>query len=84
MIMIERLEDTGLQDLSQRTDLLGVLSVYVNADASQDTNLRVTAIDLKNRFHEFATPAEPERRFCARQRSRFRAGTTLAAHRGPN
>jgi hypothetical protein len=52
MIMIERLEDTGLHDLSQRTDRLGVLSVYVNADVSQDPNLRATAIDLKNRFRE--------------------------------
>jgi Bacterial archaeo-eukaryotic release factor family 10 len=52
MIMIERLEDIGLQDLSQRTDRLGVLSVYVNADTSQDPYLRATAIDLKNRFRE--------------------------------
>jgi hypothetical protein len=52
MIMLERLEDIALQDLSQRTDRLGVLSVYVNADASQDPNLRASAIDLKNRFRE--------------------------------
>lgn len=52
MIMIERLEDTDLQDLSQRTDRLGVLSVYINADPSQGPNLRATAIDLKNRFRE--------------------------------
>lgn len=51
MVMIEGLDDVGLRDLSRRTDTLGVLSVYVNADP-QDPNLRGVAIDLRNRFAE--------------------------------
>ena len=35
MVAIERLDDDGLLDLSQRTDTLGVLSVYVDADPSK-------------------------------------------------
>lgn len=50
--MIERLDDTGLRDLAQRTHPLGVLSVYVDADRNQDPNLQAAAIDLKNRFRE--------------------------------
>jgi hypothetical protein len=52
MVAIERLDEDDLRDLSQRTDKLGVLSVYVNADPGQDPNLRAAAIDLKNRFRE--------------------------------
>lgn len=52
MVAIERLDDDALWDLSQRTDELGVLSVYVNADPRQDPNLQGVAIDLKNRFRE--------------------------------
>lgn len=52
MITIERLENTDLRDLSRRTDRLGVLSVYVDADPSQGPTFRGTAIDLKNRFRE--------------------------------
>lgn len=52
MVMIDRLDDIGLRDLSRRTDPLGVLSVYVNADPHQDPNLRAAAIDLRNRFVE--------------------------------
>ena len=52
VVAIERLDDDGLLDLSQRTDRLGVLSVYVNADPRQDPNLQAAAIDLKNRFRE--------------------------------
>lgn len=52
MVTIDRLEDIGLRDLSRRTDTLGVLSVYVNADPHQDGNLRAAAIDLRNRFAE--------------------------------
>lgn len=52
MVAIERLDEDGLGDLSQRTDLLGVLSVYVNADRRQDANLQAVAIELRNRFRE--------------------------------
>jgi hypothetical protein len=52
MVMIDRLDDIGLRDLSRRTDTLGVLSVYINADPHQDPNLRAAAIDLRNRFAE--------------------------------
>lgn len=50
--MVQQLDDTRLRDLSERKDELGVLSVYVNADPSQDPNLLAAAIDLKNRFRE--------------------------------
>jgi hypothetical protein len=52
VVRIERLGDEGLLELAQRTDELGVLSVYVNADREQSRNLRGAAIDLKNRFGE--------------------------------
>jgi hypothetical protein len=47
---IDGLDDKALLDLSRRTDALGVLSVYVNADPTGDRN--ATAIDLKNRYRE--------------------------------
>jgi Bacterial archaeo-eukaryotic release factor family 10 len=46
---IEELDDEALLDLSRRTDPLGVLSVYVNADP---TSREATAIDIKNRYRE--------------------------------
>src|SRR5574337_475660 len=52
MVAIERLDEDGLADLSRRTDKLGVLSVYINADPVQDPNLQAVAIDLRNRFRE--------------------------------
>ena len=52
MVAIERLDEDGLWDLSQRTDKLGVLSVYVNADPRQHPNLQAVTIDLRNRFRE--------------------------------
>lgn len=52
MVAIERLDEDDLWDLSQRTDTLGVLSVYVRADRRQDPNLQAAAIDLRNRFRE--------------------------------
>lgn len=52
MITIERLDDNGVWDLSQRTDRLGVVSVYINADRGPDPNLQAVAIDLRNRFRE--------------------------------
>jgi len=52
MVGIERLDEDGLKDLAQRTDELGVLSVYVNADFKHDPNLQAAGIDLKNRFRE--------------------------------
>jgi len=52
MVAIERLDEDGLKDLAHRTDELGVLSVYVNADFRHDPNLQAAGIDLKNRFRE--------------------------------
>jgi peptide subunit release factor 1 (eRF1) len=52
MVMVDRLDDIAVRDLTRRTDPLGVVSVYVNADPRQDPNLRAAAIDLKNRFTE--------------------------------
>lgn len=52
MVEIHRLDEDDLRDLSGRTDPLGVLSVYVNADPRQDPNLQAAGIDLKNRFRE--------------------------------
>lgn len=49
---IEQLDDEGLRDLSRRTDHLGVLSVYVNADRRHDPTLQAARIDVKNRFRE--------------------------------
>src|SRR5690242_6560796 len=52
MLMIDRLDDAAVRELAQRTDTLGVLSVYVSADPHRDPNLRAAAIDLRNRFSE--------------------------------
>jgi hypothetical protein len=52
VVRIERLGEEGLLELAQRTDELGMLSVYVNADREQSPNLQGAAIDLKNRFGE--------------------------------
>jgi len=52
VVAIERLDEDGLRHLSRRTDKLGVLSIYVNADPRRDPNLQAAAIDLKNRFRE--------------------------------
>ncbi|MFG1930881.1 hypothetical protein ACGFK1_09525 [Mycobacterium sp. NPDC048908] len=52
MLMIDRLDHAAVRELAQRTDTLGVLSVYVNADPYRDPNLRAAAIDLRNRFSE--------------------------------
>ncbi|MGH3558035.1 MAG: hypothetical protein ACRDTK_11200, partial [Mycobacterium sp.] len=52
MVAIERLDEDGLWELSQRTDTLGLLSVYVHADRRHDANLQAAAIDLRNRFRE--------------------------------
>jgi hypothetical protein len=52
MVAIEWLDHDSLWALSRRTDKLGVLSVYLNADPRQDPNLQGAAIDLKNRFRE--------------------------------
>lgn len=52
MVAIEWLDQDSLWALSRRTDKLGVLSVYVNADPRPDPNLQAAAIDLKNRFRE--------------------------------
>lgn len=49
-VWIDRLDGDSLKELSRRTDKLGVLSIYVDADPSQDPNVK--AIDLKNRFRE--------------------------------
>jgi hypothetical protein len=47
---IDELDDKALLDLARRTDALGVLSVYVNADPTGDRN--AMAIDLRNRYRE--------------------------------
>ncbi|TCN42458.1 hypothetical protein EV641_12826 [Rhodococcus sp. SMB37] len=52
MVALEQFDEDDLRDLSRRTDRLGVLSVYVNADLVHDPNLQGAAIDLKNRFRE--------------------------------
>lgn len=52
MVAIEWLDQDSLWALSRRTDKLGVLSVYVNADRRHDPNLHGAAIDVKNRFRE--------------------------------
>lgn len=52
VVAIEQLDKDDLCDLSRRTDALGVLSVYVNADRRQDPTLRAASIDLSNRFRE--------------------------------
>ena len=52
MVAIERLDQDGVRDLSLRTDKLGVVSVYVNADPRQDTHRQGLAIDLRNRYRQ--------------------------------
>lgn len=52
VVAIERLDQDGVRDLSLRTDKLGVVSVYVNADPRQDTHRHALAIDLRNRFRQ--------------------------------
>src|SRR5690606_21692775 len=51
-VALERLDADSLRDLSRRTDKIGVLSVYVDADPKPDPNLSGVATDLKNRFRE--------------------------------
>ncbi|HEX7321726.1 MAG TPA: hypothetical protein VF299_02155 [Mycobacterium sp.] len=66
MVAIQRLRPDDLWELSQRTDDLGVLSVYADTDPRRDPNLQATAIDLKNRFRELqrriADDADADRR----------------------
>lgn len=50
MASIDELDDKALLELSRRTDELGVLSVYVNAEPTGDRS--ATTIDLKNRYRE--------------------------------
>ncbi len=52
MLSFERLDDVALLELVRRTDGLGVLSVYVNADRGGSPHLDGVTIDLKNRFDE--------------------------------
>lgn len=46
--------------LSQRTDPVGVLSVYVEAQPGSDPGLRAAAIDVKNRLSELQRRIESE------------------------
>ncbi|HET9877254.1 MAG TPA: hypothetical protein VFQ37_16085 [Mycobacterium sp.] len=66
MVAIQRLGDDDLLDLAQRTNKLGVLSVYADTDPRQDLHLQATAIDLRNRFRELqnrvAEDADPDNR----------------------
>ncbi|GIH70632.1 MSMEG_1130 family ribosome hibernation factor [Sphaerimonospora thailandensis] len=50
MTAIEQLDDKGLLDLSRRTDALGVLSLY--ADADPTASPKAAAIDMNNRYRE--------------------------------
>jgi hypothetical protein len=52
VIAIQRLDQDGIRDLSLRTDKLGVLSVYINADPRHGPNRYALAIDLRNRFRQ--------------------------------
>lgn len=66
MVAIQRLGDDDLRGLAQRTDRLGVLSVYLHTDPRRDLHRQATAIDLKNRFRELqrrvAEDADSDRR----------------------
>ena len=52
MTSVERLDEPALLALSRRTDEVGVVSIYVNADPGQSPNLEGVAIDLSNRLRE--------------------------------
>lgn len=52
MVMVEQMDENMLTDLVRRSDRLGILSVYLNADPGSDPHLQAAAIDLKNRFRE--------------------------------
>lgn len=49
MVTLHDFDADAVANLAQRTDSLGVLSLYVNADPQ---HIQGTAIDLKNRFRE--------------------------------
>lgn len=69
MKAIEQLDEKGLLDLNRRTDALGVLSLYVNADPT--TSPEVPAIDINNRYRELrrrieeSGPSERSDKICA-------------------
>ena len=50
----------SLLDLSQRTDPVGVLSIYVEAQPGADPGLRAAAIDVKNRLSELQRRIQDE------------------------
>lgn len=52
VVAIETLDEERLRELSARSDQLGVLSGYVDADPRQDPGLKAASIDLRNRFRE--------------------------------
>lgn len=52
MATIDTLTPSGVQELAQRTDSLGVLSVFVDADAAHDPQLRAAGIGVQNRLRE--------------------------------
>lgn len=52
MVAIETFDAAGLEELFGRTDRLGVLSVYVDANPAHDPQLQAAAIDLRNRRRE--------------------------------
>lgn len=52
MVDDQDLDSETLLKLNQRTDELGVLSVFVHTDPSRDQNLQAVGIDLKNRYRE--------------------------------
>lgn len=62
---MEGLDGDALLALSRRTDELGVVSIYANADPAESPNLEGVAIDLRNRLRELerriADEGPPER-----------------------
>lgn len=52
MTAIQGLDHDALLALSQRSDTVGVVSIYANADPRESPNLEGVAIDLKNRLRE--------------------------------
>ncbi|MEZ5122051.1 MAG: VLRF1 family aeRF1-type release factor [Solirubrobacterales bacterium] len=56
----ESLTPDALLELSRRTDPVGVLSIYVDADSGVDPGLRGAAIDIDNRLAELQRRTEDQ------------------------
>ncbi len=59
MITLDTLSDDSLQELSQRTEELGVLSVYADTRPGGRPGPEGLAIDLKNRYRELLQRMRP-------------------------